>query len=172
MIIRPARAADATAVADIANAIIRDTLITFTTVLRTPEEVAGDIAARGEAFLVAEDAGRVVGFATYGPFRKGPGYAATREHTVLLAPEGRGRGAGRALMQRLEEVARGHGVHVLIGGVSGANPAGISFHKRIGFTEAGRLAEVGHKQGQWLDLVLMQKLLRRETAPDRTGAPG
>lgn len=160
MILRPARATDAAAICAIANPIIRDTLITFTTAEKTPEGVAEEIAARLPGYLVGEIGGRVLGFASYGPFRGGPGYAHSKEHTILLAPEARGQGLGRALMARLEAVAADNGVHVLVGGVSAANPRGIGFHAALGFVEVGRMPEVGFKAGQWLDLVLMQKILR------------
>lgn len=166
MRIRPAVAADAAAICAILNPIIRDTTVTFTTDPRRPEEVAAEIAERLPAFLVAEADGRVIGYATYGAFRKGSGYAATAEHSVHLAPEARGRGAGRALMAGLELVARAAGIHVLVAGISGSNAAGMAFHARLGFTETGRMAEVGRKNGQWLDLVLMQKVLRSMGAPD------
>jgi len=166
MILRAARPGDADALCAIANPLIQETLVTFTTDLRTPEQVKMEIAARGTAFQVAETEGGVVGFATFGPFRKGPGYAATAEHTILLAPSARGAGIGRALMTRLEQVARGRGIHVLVGGISGANTAGALFHKRMGFVQTGLMPEVGRKNGQWLDLVLMQKILDTDTAPD------
>ena len=159
MTIRQARPEDAAAIAEITNAIIRDTLITFTSDLKQPEAIASTIEARGPRYLVAELEGKVVGFATYGPFRSGSGYVHTQEHTVQLAPQARGRGLGRARMQRLEQVAREHGVHVLVAGISDANPQGIAFHAALGFVEVGRMPEVGHKQGQWLDLVLMQKII-------------
>ncbi len=163
MIVRQARAGDAAAICAIHNPIIHDTLITFTTTERTPEAVAADIAARGAGFLVAELDGAVLGFASFGLFRGGPGYAFSREHTILLDPRARGRGIGRVLMTRLEEAAAEEGVHVLVGGVSAANPGGLAFHAALGFAEVGRMPEVGFKAGQWLDLVLMQKIL--QTAP-------
>ena len=166
MIVREARAKDADAVCAIANPIIQKTLITFTTELRTPAQVEQEISERGSAFQVAETGAGVVGFATFGPFRKGPGYAATAEHTILLAPPARGAGIGRALMNRLEQVACDRGIHVLVGGVSGVNTAGISFHEKIGFVQTGLMPEVGCKNGQWLDLILMQKILDSDTAPD------
>ena len=159
MIIRRAEAGDVSAILDIWNPLIRDTSVTFTTLEKTAQGLADDIAARGDAFLVAEAAGQILGFATYGAFRSGPGYAHTAEHSVILAGDARGQGVGRALMARLEDHARTQGIHVLIAGVSGENEAAIAFHRAIGFTEAARLPEVGRKFGRWMDLVLLQKRL-------------
>lgn len=160
MLIRTANLQDARSICDIWNSVIRDTLVTFTTEEKRPDAVAADISARGAAFLIAErEAGRIAGFATFGAFRSGPGYAFTREHTVMLAPNARGAGIGRALMDALETVALSENVHSLIGGISGENPGGVAFHRSIGFHEVGRLPECGFKAGKWIDLVLMQKLL-------------
>ncbi|WP_050929364.1 GNAT family N-acetyltransferase [Aestuariivita boseongensis] len=159
MIIRAASAEDAVAICAIANPLIRDTVITFTTILRTEDGTREAITQAEGAFLVAEEAGQVIGFASYGPFRAGPGYAHTKEHTIQLGPQARGRGIGRALMTRLEDHARAKGVHVLVGGVSASNHAGIAFHKNLSFVETGRMPQVGRKFDQLLDLVLMQKIL-------------
>ena len=159
MRIRPAGPTDIGPILEIWNPLIRDTSVTFTSVEKTRAGMAGEIAARGAAFLVAEEAGTVLGFASHGTFRKGPGYAQTAEHTVIVAPWAQGRGAGRTLMRALEDQARMAGVHVLIGGVSAENAPAIAFHRAIGFAEAGRLPEVGRKFGRWMDLVLLHKRL-------------
>ena len=159
MKVRQAKVDDAPAVASIMNAIVRDTLFTFTTDQRSVESVAADIRTRGPAFLVAETGGDVVGFATCGPFRAGPGYAHCREHTIVLTPRARRQGVGRTLMQMLEVAAKAENVHVLVAGISSANPAAIAFHAAIGFAQVGLMPEVGTKWGQRLDLVLMQKIL-------------
>jgi L-amino acid N-acyltransferase len=163
--IRPAIAADATAIAGLWNPLIRDTPVTFNTVEKSPAEVAGMIAARaaaGHAFLVAEGPDGLLGFASYSQFRAGPGYARTMEHTVILAPQARGRGIGRALMAALEDHARAGGVHSMFAGVSSGNPEGRAFHARIGYAEVATLRAVGWKFGQWLDLHLMQKMLEND----------
>ena len=158
-LIRQADLEDAEAIARIANDMIRDTLITFTNDEKTPAALRDVIGERGLRYLVAEIDGQVVGFATYGAFRGGQGYRHTAEHSVQLAPAAQGRGLGRRLMARLVDVARADGIHVLVAGVSGANPGGIAFHASLGFAEVGRMPQVGRKWGQWLDLVLMQKVL-------------
>ncbi|QBF32847.1 GNAT family N-acetyltransferase [Thalassococcus sp. S3] len=159
MIIRQGKAGDAPALCDITNDIIRNTLITFTDEERSMDAMTRNITARGQAFLVAEMEGKAVGFATYAPFRPGPGYARTRELSIQLAKNARGRGLGKRLLSRLEAVARADGLHVLIAAVSGANPGAVTFHENMGFTEVARLPEVGRKQGRWLDLILLQKVL-------------
>ncbi|MEX5727269.1 L-amino acid N-acyltransferase YncA [Rhodovulum iodosum] len=167
MRVRAAGPGDAAAVAAIWNQVIRDTLITFNSVEKHVAEVAGLIAARqaaGQGFFVGEREGAVAGFATYGQFRAGAGYVHAMEHTVLLAPAARGRGLGRALMAALEAHAAAAGAHVMVAGISAANPGAVAFHAALGYAEAGRMAEVGRKAGRWLDLVLMQKVL--QTPPD------
>jgi len=159
MILRQARQGDAPDICAIINAVIRDTNFTFTTKERSEADMAADIALSWSGFQVAEQDGRVVGFANYAPFRSGPGYAHTKEVTIHLAPQARRQGTGRALMQKLEDVAVSQGVHVLVSGTSSANPDGIAFHAACGFEEVGRMPQVGFKSGQWLDLVLMQKIL-------------
>ena len=139
--------------------IVRDTAITFTTVEKSEESVRADISARGDSFQVAVLDGDVVGFATLFPFRSGPGYAHTREHSVVLMRKAHGMGLGRALMTRLEDVARNDGIHSLFAGVSAENPDGVAFHSAIGFREVATLPEVGYKFGRWMDLTLMQKIL-------------
>lgn len=159
MIVRTARVGDAEGVAHIWNFEIRDGISTFTTQEKSTTGLEADFAERGDAFVVAEEAGEVIGFATYFQFRGGPGYAQTMEFTIHLSPSARGRGVGRQLLAELEERARAADVHVLVGGISGENHAGEAFHRKMGFVEVGRMSEVGRKFGRWMDLVLMQKVL-------------
>lgn len=160
--IRPARPSDAAAIAAVWNPFIRDTAVTFNPVEKSEGDIAAMIADRqtaGHGFLVAEQAGAVIGFASYAQFRGGAGYARTMEHTIILSPAAQGTGLGRALMTALEDHARAAGIHSLIAGVSAENPAGRAFHAAIGFAEISILPQVGHKFGRWMDLVLMQKIL-------------
>jgi len=125
--IRRATEADIPGITGIWNPVIHDTFVTFTDLEKTPDALARLIAERraaGHAFLVAEEGGRVLGFATFGPFRAGPGYRHSFEHTILIAPAARGQGFGRGLMTALEDAARAAGGHVLFAGVSAANPEG------------------------------------------------
>lgn len=156
--IRPATPEDAPAIAAIWNAVIRDSLATFTTVEKDPDAIAAQIKA-GAPWWVACLNNRVQGHATFGQFRGGPGYAHSMEHSIHLSKEAKGRGMGRALMAALEDHARATGVHIMIAGVSSENPEGLAFHSRLGYRECGRVLQAGRKWDRWLDLILMQKIL-------------
>ncbi|SLN31067.1 N-acyltransferase YncA [Roseivivax jejudonensis] len=157
--LRPARIEDSEAVLAIVNPIITDTAITFSSTPRTLESVRNDIAARGRAFIVAERAGRIAGYATFAPFRGGTGYARTMETTIALAPGARGDGLGRALMAALSQEAVATDVQSFIAAVSAENDPALRFHASLGFQEVGRIPQAGWKFSRWIDLVLMQKML-------------
>lgn len=156
--IRGAALTDAHGIATVWNAMIRDTLATFTTVEKTDAEILEMITERPGAFWVSEGQ-QIDGFATFGPFRAGPGYNATLEHTVILADHAQGNGVGRALMTQVETAARAAGAHILVAGISSANPGAMAFHAALGFVETARMPQVGRKNGQWLDLIFMQKTI-------------
>ena len=155
--ITAATPSDARQIAAIWNIVIRDTVATFTTAEKTPQEIAEAMAR--QPFFVARKGREITGFATYFQFRGGPGYARTMEHTIHIAAGARGCGTGRALLTHLEIHARAAGVHSLFAGISGENSDGIAFHTALGYVQAARLPQVGRKFGRWHDLVLMQKFL-------------
>jgi L-amino acid N-acyltransferase len=119
----------------------------------------GRVAAGYPVLVAVGEDGLVLGYASYGPFRPFDGYRQTVEHSVYVAESARRGGVATALLTTLEARARDAGMHVMVGGIAGDNPASLELHRRLGFSETGRLPEVGQKFGRWLDLVFMQKRL-------------
>jgi phosphinothricin acetyltransferase len=155
--IRPATPEDAPALGAIWNRVIRETTSIFNATERSEAEIA-EIICSGDPFFVWDEGG-VRGFARWFPFRGTDGYRHTVEHTILLAPDLQGRGAGRMLMARLFDTARAADKHVMVACVTAENTAGIAFHERLGFVRTGTMPEVGRKFGRWLDLAILQKPL-------------
>lgn len=139
--------------------MIRDTLATFTTQEKSVKEIEDLIAEREGQFFVATEGTALTGFVTFGPFRSGPGYAETCEHSIVVAPAAQGQQIGGRLMHHAETAARARGYHVMVAAISGANLLAVEFHTVHKFTTVGHLPEVGQKAGQRLDLILMQKNL-------------
>ncbi|GHC14589.1 N-acetyltransferase [Gemmobacter nanjingensis] len=160
--IRPTCAADLEPIRAFWNPLIRDTAVTFSSEEKTEtamREYHATRIAAGHGFFTALAEGRPVGFATYGQFRGGNGYARSMEHTVILSDTARGHGFGRALMQEVEDHARAAGHHIMVAGVSSGNPAGRDFHAALGYRLVGTVSEAGWKFGRYWDLWLMQKIL-------------
>ena len=161
MQLRPANDDDAKQIADIWNHYIRETIATFNPVEKTSSEIKSMLTEKRRnnlPFIVADDT-KITGFATYGDFRSGLGYAKTQEHTILLHPEALGNGIGSGLIAALEKNAKSAGIQSLIAGVSGENTLAIDFHIACGFKQVARLNQVGFKFDRWHDLVFLQKVL-------------
>ncbi|MGO2824188.1 MAG: GNAT family N-acetyltransferase, partial [Brachybacterium alimentarium] len=121
------------------------------------------IAARQQAdfpvLVAVDEAGAVLGYASYGPWRPHDGYRHTVEHSVHVREGLRGRGIGTLLLQAVIDRARAQGRHVMIAGVDAGNEASLRMHERLGFERTGVLREVGTKFGRWLDLAFLQLVL-------------
>jgi L-amino acid N-acyltransferase len=115
--------------------------------------------------LGVDDAGQLLGFASFGPFRAWPAYKYTVEHSVYVDARFRGRGVGRLLLEQTIEAARARDYHVLIGGIDTANEASIALHKSLGFIHCATIHQVGFKFGRWLDLSFYQFILNTPPQP-------
>lgn len=112
----------------------------------------------GYPYLVAEREGRILGYAYAGPFRARPAYRFIVEDSIYIAPEAKGAGLGKALMEALiaESIKLGFRQMVAVIGDGHADSASVRLHERLGFQHTGRMEGSGYKHGRWLDTVFMQ----------------
>ncbi|GHU96181.1 phosphinothricin acetyltransferase [Bacteroidia bacterium] len=103
-----------------------------------------------------DEAGTLLGFATYSLFRPHDGYKFTLEHSVYVRSDARGHGIGKALLTALIAEARKRHVHSLIGVIDADNAVSISLHQKLGFNFCGKIPQAGFKFGRWLDVVFYQ----------------
>jgi L-amino acid N-acyltransferase len=158
-----ATAQHAASIAEIYNhAVVHTTAIWNDTQVNTANRVAW-IAARqalGYPVLVAVKDEQVLGYTSFGDFRAFEGYRFTAEHSVYVHPDARRQGIATSLLTACVAEARRLGKHVLIGAIEAGNLGSITLHQQMGFVETGRLQQVGFKFGRWLDLSLMQLVLK------------
>ena len=168
IIIREAREGDIPAFLAIYNQVILHTTAVYSYEPQTVEARAAwyrDKLAAGYPVYVAEEAGQVIGFSSYGPFRAWPAYKYTIENSVYVAEGQRGKGVGKLLVQPLIDSARAKGYHAIIAGIDSANDASLRLHASFGFVEVAHFREVGYKFGRWLDLTFMELLLETPERP-------
>ena len=128
-----------------------------------------DVLARGLPYLVAEENGRVRGFAYCNWFKPRPAYRFSAEDSIYVAHDAHGRGLGRLLLDALCTQAEAAGVRKLLAVIGDSTNAGsIGVHRAAGFTHVGVMRSVGWKFGAWRDVVLMEKPLGAgdTTAPE------
>lgn len=160
--IRAATKADAQFVHDVYGYYAEHTTVTFTTVNPSVEAYAEKIAHTLERypFYILEADGAACGFAYAGQIRPHEAYRWTAEGTVYLSPEAPKRlGLGRVLYQRLLDTLQKQGVQTVFGVITATNEPSLRMHLSMGFEEVGRFRRMGNKNGQWLDVVWMQKTL-------------
>lgn len=163
MQIREATREDAAAIARIYNQGIEDRAATLETLLRTPEERAEWLASRGprHPVLVAVNSeGAVAGWGSLNPFNPRPVYDHIADFSVYVAREQRGQGIGDALLGALEKRARGLGYHKMVLAAFPTNAPGMRLYERHDFQTVGVYHEQGLLDGRWVDVIIMEKLLK------------
>lgn len=160
--IRDATAADAAPIARIYNQGIEDRVATLETELRSPAERAEWLAARGprHPVIVALDSNdTLVGWGSLNPFNPRPAYQHVADFSLYVERNQRGRGIGDALLGALEMRSRALGYHKMVLSAFPTNAPGMRLYQRHGFTTVGIYRQQGLLDGQWVDTIIMERLL-------------
>ena len=170
--VRPSRDADVAAITEIYGYHVLHGVASFEEVPPDAAEIArrrGAIVRRGLPYLVAERAGRVIGYCYAGPFRPRVAYRFTVEDSVYVEAGEIGRGLGRALLEQVIARSGELGYRQMVAVIGGRETTGsIRLHERLGFAHMGVLPAVGFKFGRWIDIIMMQRELGpgADTLPD------
>ena len=162
--IRNASAIDCSAICDIYNFYINESVITF-------DEEAIQVSSWEEKlqlvqnlklpFIVAvSDSGELVGFAYLAPWRQKSAYRKTSENTIYLKQGAIGQGIGPRLLAELLRLGKEAGINEVVAVISDSDAeTSIKMHKKFGFKKVGHLPRVGFKFNRWLGVILLQKSL-------------
>jgi phosphinothricin acetyltransferase len=157
--VRAASRRDAAACAAIYAPYVTGSAITFETDPPSLAEMAERIEAisRTHAWLVLEDAGRVVGYAYGALFNGRRAYRWVCEVSVYLEPGRRRTGGGRALYEALLPALVDRGYRVAVAGMTLPNDASVGLHCAMGFEPVGTFRRIGFKHGSWHDVAWVQR---------------
>src|SRR5215467_11629822 len=107
--------------------------------------------------LVARSHSGIVGWAALSPVSGRCVYAGVAEVSVYVAERARNQKIGSRLLAALVEVSEREGIWTLQAGIFPENVASIQIHKRYGFATVGIRRRIGRMNGQWRDVVLMER---------------
>lgn len=158
--IREAVERDAAIIASIYNQGIEDRGATFETQPRTAEDMAAKLADRDQnPVLVITDGDVVLGWAGLSPYRPRGCYAGIAEFSIYLDRMARGRGLGHQLLTSLIDVARHRRYWKLVSRIFPSNTGSRALCRGCGFREVGIYEKHGRLDGQWLDVVIVERLI-------------
>jgi phosphinothricin acetyltransferase len=161
IIIRRVGDTDLPALTDIYNHYVIHTPVNFDIEPRTLEhrrEWLAHFSSAGKyQCFVAEEGGRVVGYACSMKFKEKEAYQTTIETSIYCAPERGGKGIGRRLYEALFEAIKGEDIHRAFAGITLPNPGSVGIHEAFGFRHIGTYGEVGRKFGKYWDVGLWLK---------------
>ena len=155
---RPAKPEDAEAIARIYNQGIEDRVATFETRIRS----AGDVLAWFDGvhpIVVVEEGNDVIAFASTSSYRARECYAGIAETSVYVARSFRRRGAGSFALLALIQAAQQAGFWKLVSRIFPENVASRGLVRELGFREVGLYEKHGQLDGQWRDVVIVERLL-------------
>ena len=160
-IIRPVTAADAAELVAIYAPYVLETAVTYEYEVPSVEEFRGRIenTTKNYPYLAAVENGEILGYAYASSFHPRAAFRWSAEATVYLKQEAHGRGIGRMLYEKLEEILRKQNVQTVIALIADPNPESVAFHEKLGYRVAGRLTNCAYKLGQWRGMYYMEKSL-------------
>lgn len=160
-------ASDAAAIAAIYAPYVATSTATFEEVAPDAGEVARRMAGDGIAYpwLVADEAGALLGYASSGCFRTRSAYRWSVETGVYVAPSAQRRGVARTLMDALLDELTRAGFVTAIASISLPNRPSVALHETLGYSLAGTIRAPGYKLGQWIDIGYFQRDLAARTKP-------
>ena len=157
--LRVANISDAKALSEIYKYYVENTTISFEYIAPDVNEFSKRITDKLEKypFIVAEEDGRVIGYAYASSFRERAAYGWDAELSVYIDKTKRHQGTGTRLYTALIDILKLQNFVSLYAGVTVPNPASATLHEKFGFNIVGTYHAVGYKKEQWLDVVWYEK---------------
>jgi phosphinothricin acetyltransferase len=162
-LIRPATGVDLPRLTEIYNHYVLTSPVTFDLEPLTIEQRADWFAEHSDTgrhrLLVADEDGRVMGYATTSRFRTRAAYDTTVEASVYCAPEAVGRGVGSQLYRRLLAAIAAEDINRIVAGITLPNDPSVALHRSMGFVRVGIFSQVGRKFDRYWDVAWFERPL-------------
>ncbi len=166
---RPARLEDCTKIAEIYNAGIHGRQATFRTWETNAQEITVWLENPKLPLIVAELEGQIVGWAHASSYRSSKYYSGIVEYSIYIATNAHGQGVGTTLLEVFFKACEEVGLWKLVSRIFPENAASRALCRKTGFREVGVYEKHAQLDGQWRDVIIVEKLLESNLGANITG---
>lgn len=168
MIIRSAVLSDADRLLEIYAYYVEKTAISFEYVVPSHDEFKRRIenTMKKYPYLVAEENGKIIGYAYAGPFVGRAAFCHSCETTIYIDHDTRKYGYGRKMYEALEKDLKEQGIINIYACIGDPvvedeylTKNSEQFHAHLGFKTVGRFQKCGYKFGRWYNMIWMEKII-------------
>ncbi|OME30644.1 GNAT family N-acetyltransferase [Paenibacillus odorifer] len=159
--IRQATSEDTQSILRIYNQGIEDRIATLETETKDSSYMEGWFQDHQGRFsvLVAEREGKVMGWASLNPYSHRCAYRGVADLSVYIDRSFRGQGVGSSLLKSLEQVAKENEFYKIVLFTFPFNQEGQGLYQKMGYRQVGVFEKQGVMNGEFIDVMIMEKLL-------------
>ena len=174
MEIRDVKKEDIAGIMEIYRYYVEETDITFEYVMPTEEEFTGRVEKILEKYpyLVAQEDGKIVGYAYAGTFKGRAAYDWAVETSIYVKQGHAGQGYGRLLHDRLETLLKAQNILSMYACIAYTDwedahltNNSMHFHAHMGYELTAKFPKCGYKFGKWYDMIWMHKEIGSHNVP-------
>ena len=115
-------------------------------------------------YLVLEQDGEPIGYAYAHPYIQREAYQWSVEETIYLGPKGQSRGYGKLILGVLDKLLVLQGVTNAYACIAAKNAHSVGLATSLGYRLVGTYKDCAFKNGHWLDMVWLEKVLQEHKA--------
>lgn len=159
--IREASPADYADIAAIYNAYIEQGKSSMDESCKVAKDIAGWVKKFNdrEQLFVAVYEGGVIGWGIIKRYSDREGYRFACETAIYLQPNYRGKGIGTKFKQFIIQRCQSLDYHHLVAKIFASNQTSIEYNRKLGYEIVGRQKEIGYKNSEWMDIIIMQLII-------------
>jgi phosphinothricin acetyltransferase len=128
---------------------------------KTLKEMRDWYQVHGERYsiLVIHQRGEILGWASLNPYSHRCAYHGVADLSIYIDRKWRRKGFGSSLLQALEQEAKANNFHKIFLFTFPSNGPGQGLYQKAGFREVGIFHNQGMLDGEFVDVMAMEKLL-------------
>lgn len=148
-------------IADIYNEFILLGTATMDESIKTADTIAGwvhNFHDREKIYVIKEDK-ITIGWGIIKRYSDREGYRFACETAIYLTSTKLGKGYGSMMKKHLIRICKQLNYKHLIAKIFSTNKASIGYNQKLGYTIVGTQNQIGFKNNQWMDIVIMQYII-------------